>query len=119
MGLDVLAIWAALTISMRSGKVREILTLWPAALELTLAQFADPAHADLKPEAAIRLANIFAALEDPSFRADVLDAIRSHPAALPLLKKFLQASSSDRTHPLRFLASYLNDQLNLKAIAAN
>jgi uncharacterized membrane protein len=34
MGLDVLAIWAALTISMRSGKVHEVLTLWPAQLEL-------------------------------------------------------------------------------------
>lgn len=34
MGLDVLAIWAALTISMRSGKVHEVLTLWPASLEL-------------------------------------------------------------------------------------
>ena len=34
MGLDVLAIWAALTISMRSGKAHEVLTLWPASLEL-------------------------------------------------------------------------------------
>jgi uncharacterized membrane protein len=34
MGLDVLAIWAALTISMRAGKAREVLTLWPGALEL-------------------------------------------------------------------------------------
>ena len=34
MGLDVLAIWAALTISMNRGKVHEVLTLWPGALEL-------------------------------------------------------------------------------------
>ena len=34
MGLDVLAIWAALTISMRAGKAHEVLTLWPASLEL-------------------------------------------------------------------------------------
>ncbi|MBI4922219.1 MAG: DUF2244 domain-containing protein [Devosia nanyangense] len=34
MGLDVLAIWAALTISMRSGRAYEVLTLWPGALEL-------------------------------------------------------------------------------------
>lgn len=34
MGLDVVAIWAALTISMRTGKVHEVLTLWPASLEL-------------------------------------------------------------------------------------
>lgn len=35
MGLDVLAIWLALTVSMRGGKVHEIITLWPGALELT------------------------------------------------------------------------------------
>jgi uncharacterized membrane protein len=34
MGLDVLAIWAALTISMRSGKIQEVVTLWPTSLEL-------------------------------------------------------------------------------------
>ena len=34
MGLDVLAIWAALTISMRGGKVQEVVTLWPTSLEL-------------------------------------------------------------------------------------
>ncbi len=34
MGLDVLAIWAALTISMRGGKAFEVVTLWPTSLEL-------------------------------------------------------------------------------------
>ena len=34
MGLDVIAIWAALTISMRRGKASEVLTLWPGTLEL-------------------------------------------------------------------------------------
>ena len=34
MGLDVLAIWAAMTISMRGGKAYEVLTLWPGSLEL-------------------------------------------------------------------------------------
>jgi uncharacterized membrane protein len=34
MGLDVLAIWAALTISMRGGRSSEVVTLWPTALEL-------------------------------------------------------------------------------------
>lgn len=34
MGLDVLAIWAALTVSMRGGKSYEVVTLWPTALEL-------------------------------------------------------------------------------------
>jgi TolA-binding protein len=92
---------------------------WPATLDLTLAQFADPTHLDLRPEAGVRLANIFAALEDPQSRTDLLDAIRARPAAIPLLKKFLDASSADRTHPLRYLISYLNDQLNLKATASN
>jgi uncharacterized membrane protein len=34
MGLDVLAIWVALTVSMRGGKAYEVVTLWPGALEL-------------------------------------------------------------------------------------
>jgi uncharacterized membrane protein len=34
MGLDVLGIWLALTLSMRTGKTCEMLTLWPGALEL-------------------------------------------------------------------------------------
>lgn len=34
MGLDVLAIWLAMTISLRGGKSYEVLTLWPGALEL-------------------------------------------------------------------------------------
>lgn len=34
VGLDVLAIWAALTISMRGGKAYEVVTLWPGSLEI-------------------------------------------------------------------------------------
>lgn len=34
MGLDVLAIWAALTISMRAGKMHEVVSIWPGTLEL-------------------------------------------------------------------------------------
>jgi uncharacterized membrane protein len=34
MGLDVLAIWAALTVSMRAGKAREVISLWPGTLEI-------------------------------------------------------------------------------------
>jgi uncharacterized membrane protein len=34
MGLDVLAIWIALTVSMRGGKAHEVITLWPGSLEL-------------------------------------------------------------------------------------
>jgi TolA-binding protein len=91
---------------------------WPAALDLTLAQLADTTKPELQGEAGVRLANIFAALEDAYSRADLLAAIRARPAAIPLLRRFLEVSSADRTHPLRYLASYLNDQLNLKAVAA-
>jgi uncharacterized membrane protein len=34
MGLDVLAIWIALTVSMRGGKAYEVVTLWPGNLEV-------------------------------------------------------------------------------------
>ena len=34
MGLDVLAIWVALTVSMRARRAYEVVTLWPGALEL-------------------------------------------------------------------------------------
>jgi uncharacterized membrane protein len=34
MGLDVLSIWIALTVSMRGGKAYEMVTLWHGALEL-------------------------------------------------------------------------------------
>ena len=34
MGLDVIAIWVALTVSMRGGKAYEVVTLWPGTLEV-------------------------------------------------------------------------------------
>jgi uncharacterized membrane protein len=34
MGLDVLAIWLALTVSMRGGRAYEVVTLWPGTLEI-------------------------------------------------------------------------------------
>src|SRR6478752_5658354 len=43
MGLDVLAIWAAMMISMRGGKAFEVLTLWPGQLEFKKV---DPAGAE-------------------------------------------------------------------------
>jgi TolA-binding protein len=91
---------------------------WAGALDLTLAQLTDTTKRDLFPEAAIRLANIFAALEDAQSRGDLLAAIKARPAAIPLLKKFLEKSGAERTHPLRYLANYLGDQLNFKAVAS-
>lgn len=92
---------------------------WAKALDLTLAQFFDSAKPELQPEAALRIANIFAALEDAESRAEVLDALRARPVTWPLLKKYLDTAGGDRMHPLRYLGSYLNDQLKLNAIALN
>ena len=92
---------------------------WGPALDLTLAQLDDKTKLDLQPEAAVRLANIFAELAQAEHRADVLDAIRSRPAAMLQLKLFLAKVPNDRAHPLRYLVSYVNDQLNLKTVASN
>ena len=90
-----------------------------AALDLTLAQFEDKSKPDLQPEAAVRLANIFAELAHAEHRADVLDAIRARPAVAPKLKLFLAKAATDRAHPLRYLVSYLSDQVKLNAVASN
>jgi len=84
-----------------------------------VAQLDDKSKPDLQPEAAVRLANIFADLAQAEHRADMLDAIRTRPAAMLRLKQFLAKGPNDRTHPLRYLVSYLNDQLKLNAVASN
>ena len=80
---------------------------------------ADKSKSDLQPEAALRLANIFAELAQAEYRADLIAAIRARPPALLRLKAFLEKGPNDRGHPLRYLASYLNDQLRLSAVANN
>ena len=100
------------------------MTLWrmhdlAPALDMTLAQMEDGSKLDLQPEAAVRLANIFADLAQAEYRADLITAIRSRPRALLRLKQFLEKGPGDRAHPLRYLASYLNDQLKLSAVASN
>jgi TolA-binding protein len=92
---------------------------WGQALDLTLAQLNDKSKPDLQPEAALRLANIFADLAQAEYRADLIAAIRSRPPALLRLKAFLEKGPNDRSHPLRYLASFLNDQLKLKGVASN
>jgi TolA-binding protein len=92
---------------------------WPKALDLTLAQMDDKSKPDLQSEAALRLANIFADLAQAEHRADLLSAIRARPAATSRLQLFLAKAGADRTHPLRYLGSYLGDQLKLKAVASN
>jgi hypothetical protein len=92
---------------------------WGQALDMTLAQLDDESKPDLQPEAAVRLANIFADLAQAEYRADLITAIRSRPPALLRLKEFLEKGPKDRAHPLRYLVSYLNDQLKLNAVASN
>jgi TolA-binding protein len=92
---------------------------WGPALDMTLAQLDDKAKPDLQPEAAVRLASIFADLAQAEFRTDLIAAIRTRPAAALRLKEFLAKGPADRAHPLRYLASYLNDQLKLNAVANN
>ena len=92
---------------------------WGLALDLTLAQLENKSKLDLQPEAAVRLANIFADLAQAEYRADLIAAIRSRPPAMLRLKAFLEKGPNDRSHPLRYLASYLNDQLKLGAVASN
>jgi len=53
------------------------------------------------------------------YRAGLLDATRSRPAALLRLKQFLEKGPKDRAQPLRYLASYLSDQLKLNAVGRN
>lgn len=92
---------------------------WGKTLDLTLAQADDKSHVDLQPEAGLRLANIFGELEKADCRADLLEAIRTRPAAQLRLKEFLAKAVTERAHPLRYLVSYLSDQLKLKDVASN
>ena len=92
---------------------------WGQALDLTLAQLDDKSKPDLQPEAAVRLANIFADLAQAESRADLIDAIRSRPAAILRLKQFLEKGPKDRSHPLRYLGAYLGDQLKITGVASN
>ena len=92
---------------------------WGSALDLTLVQLDDKSKLDLQPEAAVRLANIFADLARAEYRADLIDAIRPRPAAILRLKQFLEKGRKDRTHPLRYLGAYLGDQLKLSGVASN
>lgn len=84
---------------------------WSKALELTIASLDDKSHPDLQPEAALRLANIFADLANENYRSSLIEAIRQNPRAIQLLQKYLMATYLNADHPLRYLAGYLADQL--------
>jgi len=44
----------------------------------------------------------------------VLAAIRAHPDCIPYLAAYVGAATTDRAHPLRYIQSYLSDQLHFK-----
>jgi len=83
---------------------------WKPALALTVTQLNDASNPDLQPEAALRLANIFANLASADYRADIMQAVKDTPAAIPLLTKYLDCVTKDKSHPLRYLHAYLGDQ---------
>ncbi len=83
---------------------------WGKALDLTLAELDDNSDAILQGEAALRLANIFAALKETPERPDLMDAIRQRPAAKERLRQYVAAVAKDMSHPLRYMQAYLTDQ---------
>jgi len=91
---------------------------WGKALDLTLAQITDKVSGDLLSDAETRLANIFAELANVEHRPQVLAAIRAHPVCIPYLAAYVGAATNDRAHPLRYLQSYLSDQLHFKVPAS-
>jgi hypothetical protein len=89
---------------------------WENALTLSIAQLEDHADPSLDPEAADRLGDVFAQLTDEHFRADILAAIRSVPRARDLLAQYLAPAEEYpiQDNPLRFMKSWLREQLAIK-----
>jgi len=85
-----------------------------SALDLTIEQLDDEQHPDLRREAAVRLANLFADLRDPRYRHAMLEALQSRPAALAKLKLYLAVAPQHANHPLRCLGSFLSTALRPK-----
>lgn len=83
---------------------------WGKALDLTLAELGDDSDPVLQGEAALRLANIFAALKETADRPDLMDAIRQRPAAKERLLQYVAAVPKEMAHPLRYMQAYLTDQ---------
>ncbi len=85
-----------------------------SALDLTIEQLDDERHPDLRREAAVRLANLFADLRDPRYRNAILEALRSRPAAQAKLKLYLSVAPHHAQHPLRCLSDFLTTALTPK-----
>jgi len=86
---------------------------WKRALDLTVRQLDDQLP-DLRRDAVLRLANIFAEIENPEHRPALIAAIRENPSALAWFKVYLAKAQNYRDHPLRFLGGYLEDQLGIQ-----
>ena len=77
---------------------------WKIALDLTLKTLGDKNAPDLRPEAALRLANLFSdGLADDTERAHLLAAIRAQPGAPEKLRAYLEVCDG----PLRSIKSWL------------
>ena len=82
-----------------------------SALDLTIEQLDDEQHPDLRREAAVRLANLFADLRDPRHRHAMLEALQSSPAARAKLQLYLAIATRHAEHPLRCLGGFLSTAL--------
>lgn len=87
---------------------------WEKSLDLTMKQLQEKPTCDLRAEASIRLANIFAKLADAQQRSDVMGSIMAHPASVEYLQAYVGAATKDRAHPLRYLQKYLADRFQFK-----
>lgn len=93
-------------IAWRSGE-------YGSALDLTIEQLDDLSHPDLRREAAVRLANLFADLRDARYRRAMLEAMQSRSVAKAKLKLYLAIAPRHAEHPLRCLGGFLSSALKL------
>ena len=83
---------------------------YDTALKLTLEQLADLQHPDLRREAAVRLANIFADFRSAPHRLALAATIKKQPDAMEKLKAYAALAPQHRNHPLRCMGQFLKDQ---------
>ena len=99
--------------AMRAALLWRLGSDWPGALRLTIEAL-DKGPSDLKEDAALRLANIFAELKKPQQRPALLAAIRKNPRAVELLQTYLDKAHGNLQHPLLLMGGFLGDQLGFR-----
>ncbi len=82
---------------------------WKRALQITLAQC--EGHEHLQPSAQDRLHELFSHLADEAERADLLAAIKASSGARAALREELGAERTESEHPLRWIRSWLLNQI--------